>query len=369
MTPEESKTFIATTICLRLVNLHESTGRRELVIKLKRPELLDEMEQHGLCRSINDRKAYLPTVSSFGLSSDAQLAANARLGTTRVIHTLRNLFEVYDRVEPYTFSDLAAQASKLYDAPLQAADLRLGLYLSADLGALQSIGREPDGIDINSFTVPESIVSYEDPELIWDARVEIARNNLKGRLTFVPAMEAQGPADEQTVDGTRAWYFAESRKLEQKTLRCPFASVDLCPRYFESLHLSDKLGATGMSQEDVARAQAKWDSEPAFASLREQLPSVQRGDGRFSSLVNFCPEVVYDIFSIFAAMLGRYVDEIDHDAAMRVLRRRDAPLEDPAWSWGFVVPLHYTACPTFSLLAGRRNDSGTTRRALLSTLR
>ena len=61
----------------------------------------------------------------------------ARLGTVRFIHILRNLFEVDECDEPFSFEDLAAHAAKIYDTALDSDVLKLGLYLSADLGALR----------------------------------------------------------------------------------------------------------------------------------------------------------------------------------------------------------------------------------------
>ena len=143
MTTEETKTALATVLCLRYLNLHESTRRRDLIVKFKNPQILSEMEQHGLCRSQDNQKLFFPTLGSFALLSDEHFAQQAKLGALRVIHTLKNLFEVDERVEPYSFSDLEMHAQKLYDDEVGADVMRLGLYLSVDLGAprvIQAVG-------------------------------------------------------------------------------------------------------------------------------------------------------------------------------------------------------------------------------------
>jgi hypothetical protein len=370
MTSGEVKAGVAEVLCTRFVNLHEGTRRRDLVVKFKNPQILSEMEQQTLCRSQDNQKQYLPTVGSFALIADTKLVERARLGTLKTIHTLKNLFEVCERDEPYSFSDLEAHAHKIYD-DVDPEMMRVGLYLSVDLGALGSYKRSDNGIEIESFTIPEHILSIENPERTWDDRAEGARRQAKGALFSFVGTEAPFGLEEveyPSIEGTRDWYFRESVRMKQKTLRCPFAQPDLCPHYYQSLSLSGELGATVMDPTEASRLEAKWNSSPPFALLREQLPSVHRGEGTFSSLANFCPEVTYDILSVFASTLGRHVDEIDRDLAHEKLSRRNASSAEPYWAWGFVVPLHYTSCPTFSVIAGRGLDTVRSQETLLEAL-
>lgn len=344
MTPEETKAALATALCLRYINLHKSTRRRDLIVKFKNPHILSEMEQHCLCRSQDNQKLFFPTLGSFALLSDELIVAQARLGTLRVIHTLKNLFEVYEREEPYSFAELEIHARKLYDDELGADVMKLGLYLSVDLSALGSYKRSDDGIEIESFTIPEHIVSFEHPEELWNSRVEGARRQAKGQPFVIMPAEIGLPfsdTDHGVIGGTKDWYFRESERMKQKTLRCPFAQPDLCPRYYQSLTLSGALGATEMDSIDASRLEKKWNEVPPFAVLREQLPSVQLSDHGFSSLDNFCPEVAYDLQGVFATMLGRYVDEIDRDFAHERLSKQDAPvLTPPGMGLCSSTPLH-----------------------------
>jgi hypothetical protein len=371
MTPEKTNAALATALCLRYMNLHESTRRRELIVKFKNPQILSEMEQHSLCRSQDNQKLFFPTLGSFALLSDEHLVEQAKVGTLRVIHTLKNLFEIDERAEPYSFSDLEMHAQKLYDNEVGTDAMKLGLYLSVDLGALGSYKRSDDGINIESFTIPEHILSFENPDELWSSRVAGARRQANGQPFVMMPAEVNfpvGDTDETVIEGTKDWYFRESDRMKQKTSRCPFAQPDLCPRYYQSLTLSGELGATEMDSSDALRLEKKWNEAPPFAVLREQLPSVQRADREFSSLDNFCPEVAYDLQGVFATMLGRYVDETDRDFAHRRLSRQDAPHTDPAWAWGFVAPLHYTSCPTFSVLAGRASGHHNMHNELLDAL-
>lgn len=68
---------------------------------------------------------------------------------------------------------------------------------------------------------------------------------------------------------------------------------------------------------------------------------------------NFCPEVTYDRFRLFASYLSRYSDQIDRDAAHEELAKGKAVPEDWRWSWQSVSPMHYTECPLYSVLKNR----------------
>ena len=370
MTPQETKAEVANMLCQRYVDLHEVTRRREIIVRVRNPQILMEMEQATLCRSQDNQRAFLPTAGSFALIADKELADRARKSTVRTIQTLQSLFEAQERDEPYSPSDLLEYAGKT-SVELDPDGVRLGLYLAVDFGAIGASKRTEDGIDIEMFTIPEHILSIQNPEQIWDDRMEGARNQAKGILfpqieaVFPFSMEDPGPP---AIAGTKDWYFQESVRTHQQTPRCPFATPDLCPRYFDSLSFSGMLGATEMNPNDTKRLEAKWRNSPPFAVLSEQLPSVQGGGGSWSMLTNFCPEITYDLQSVFASMLGHYVDEIDRDNAHRRLSRQGAPNDDPAWLWGFISPLHYTSCPTFSVLAGSGSNGQGAQLGLLDAL-
>lgn len=370
MTSEEAKAEVANLLCHRFVELHMATRRRELIVMVRDPQILMEIEQATLCRSHGNQKTYLPTAGSFALINDEVLADRAKRSTVRTIQALQDLFNAHERDEPYITSDLDEQDRAAF-GDLEADNVQLGLYLAADFGALGGYKRSDNGSEIESFTIAEHILSKEHPEQMWDDRMESARNQAKGILfrgiepdpTF--EFESSGPP---AIAGTKEWYFQESARTNQKTPRCPFAQPDLCPRYFDSLSYSGKLGATEMDLNDSKRLKAKWRNSPPFALLKEQLPSVQGADGTWSTVTNFCPEVTYDLRGVFASMLGSYVDEIDRDHAHARLSRQGAPSNDPSWSWGYITALHYTSCPTFSVLAGAGSIGQGSQQGLLDAL-
>lgn len=82
----------------------------------------------------------------------------------------------------------------------------------------------------------------------------------------------------------------------------------------------------------------------------EQDPSIFFSDEKWIFFSEFCPEVTFDRFGLFAKGLSNYYDEIDMASAHSELQKSDAPNEHWRWQWEAIKPLHYTECSLFSLL-------------------
>ncbi len=158
-----------------------------------------------------------------------------------------------------------------------------------------------------------------------------------------------------------SWYAAIS---ERKRLpgRCPYANVHRCPRYFESTALlSDKGITTRMPRDLHDSVVAKWKAHELSPATAETATSISGGDHP-STFSNFCPEVAYDTFRLFAVTLIRITDDpIDREIAEQLIKEDPAPSrKDWRLSWGHVEPLHYSDCPFYAKLSQEKPVSNIT---------
>jgi len=133
-------------------------------------------------------------------------------------------------------------------------------------------------------------------------------------------------------------------------IRCPFATVDLCPRYYQSLSLLGAAGSTSIEQDEDQRLLTIWKASSLWPKTGEYETSISGPEGRISQVSNFCPEVAFDRFGYFATYLGRYADEIDIGLAHAQLGKENSPPNDPRWHWARISPQHYTECPIYAVI-------------------
>lgn len=144
------------------------------------------------------------------------------------------------------------------------------------------------------------------------------------------------------------WYLSVSREREVAP-RCPFATVDRCPRYWDSLSMLQHIGYTSASTEESQRLEKKWSGSELRARIAEQDTSIS-GSQSHKSLANYCPEITYNIFGFFASYLGEYVDDTDREMAYRRFTREGISPNSWQWLWADLIPMHYTECPLYSPL-------------------
>lgn len=138
--------------------------------------------------------------------------------------------------------------------------------------------------------------------------------------------------------------------------RCPFATVESCPRFYQSLSLLGSAGSTAIDSSEDKRLLEKWKKNDLWPKTREQ-ETIISGNNKFFD--KFCPEVAFERFGYFASYLGRYSGELDHDLAHEQLGKIGASSEDYRWAWSSVAPMHYTECPLYSVLLYRHNGKVT----------
>jgi len=147
------------------------------------------------------------------------------------------------------------------------------------------------------------------------------------------------------------WYTGVSQ-AKVSAPRCPFANAHRCPRYYVSYALLGKHGITTTLEPEVDSAiLAKWMKSDLWTTLREEDTTIMSADGKTRSFRNFCSEVISQVFGLFASSLSEYADEIDRGAAEQwLIKKGKAFANDWRWEWASVRPMHYTECPTYSLL-------------------
>ena len=148
------------------------------------------------------------------------------------------------------------------------------------------------------------------------------------------------------------WY-AEKSDLRGVAVHCPYATVEACPRYYQSLSLLGSAGSTKIESTEDERLLAYWKKSDIWPRTSEQATSISGADGNPFSYSQFCPEVLHDRFGYFVTYLARYSDEIDRDAAYPHLKEAGTPLGHPRWNWQSATEQHYTECPLYAVLSAR----------------
>jgi hypothetical protein len=152
------------------------------------------------------------------------------------------------------------------------------------------------------------------------------------------------------------WYNKKNSKGSLPP-RCHFASVESCPRDYQSLSLMGEAGATKIEASEDKRLLKFWKKNDLWPKTGEQETSVSGPAEQMNHFSNFCPEVTFEIFGYFASQLSRYSDEIDKDIAHKRLGDGQAVSNDWRWAWAALTPMHYTECPLYSILSHRSTNS------------
>jgi hypothetical protein len=149
-----------------------------------------------------------------------------------------------------------------------------------------------------------------------------------------------------------SWYTSVSEQRQVKT-RCPFATVEACPRFYQGISLLGDAGSTSIEPEEDERLLKSWEKSDLWPRTGEYATSVAGPEGNPKIFSNFCPEVAYDRFGYFASFLAEHADEIDIGLAHKRLAKEGASRKDWRWQWSSVTPVHYTDCALYSILSHR----------------
>lgn len=153
------------------------------------------------------------------------------------------------------------------------------------------------------------------------------------------------------------WYCEISQRRNLPP-RCRFATVERCPRYYQSLSLLGGAGSTKIDPEEDERLKRYWEGSDLWPRTGEYATAVSGWEEEARHFSNFCPEVAYDRFGYFASYLGRFADEIDRDCRHQMLGDAAVLADDWRWQWASVRPMHYSECPLYSPLVSRPEEKG-----------
>ena len=147
------------------------------------------------------------------------------------------------------------------------------------------------------------------------------------------------------------WYIGISQ-AKACAPRCPFANAHRCPKYYASYSLLGKHGITTTLEPKLDNTiRAKWMKSDIWATLAEEDAAITSANNEVHSFINFCPEVTGQVFGLFASLLSKYADERDRGVVEKWLSDHGRTFaKDWRWEWAWVNPMHYTECPTYSLL-------------------
>ncbi|MEJ1382976.1 MAG: hypothetical protein RPU52_13240 [Candidatus Sedimenticola sp. (ex Thyasira tokunagai)] len=150
------------------------------------------------------------------------------------------------------------------------------------------------------------------------------------------------------------WYQSVSEK-KSLPLRCPFATAERCPRYYQSLSLFPSLGGTAMDPKEEERLLEKWEKSELWPRIDEHATSTFSSSEKLISISNYCPELTFDRYGYFCSSLGAYADELDSVLAQERLHKEGVGTNDPRWYWAHSYRMHYSECPLYSLLPDNQN--------------
>src|SRR5215472_7849587 len=126
---------VISIIVTRFVRQGESTGRKELLVKFKQPDVLDRLTNCSFIRA-GDGASLLPMVLAFEYCGDPDMTRRARQSLEILLHALQNLFEVELEKSEFSQDEIQEQARKIYDKPIDLKAIKLGLYLAQEFNVL-----------------------------------------------------------------------------------------------------------------------------------------------------------------------------------------------------------------------------------------
>ncbi|MHC4457497.1 MAG: hypothetical protein ACYS0I_10480 [Planctomycetota bacterium] len=152
-----------------------------------------------------------------------------------------------------------------------------------------------------------------------------------------------------------AWCRKISRFLGEPT-RCPFARVELCPRYYQSVSLLDGVGHDDIPPKKDRKLKRKWEKSDLWPMTGERATSVSGTPGLLQSFSNLCPEAGYDNLGYFGSEFIPDTGELVHLELKEHFRNERISHKHWIFKWAYVSKMHYTECPLYLPLKEREKS-------------
>lgn len=139
--------------------------------------------------------------------------------------------------------------------------------------------------------------------------------------------------------------------------RCPFTSVDKCPKYYQSISLLKSAGFTEIDNKKDKKLLKKWKKSPLWPIILEEFTSISGVPESQKCFSRFCPEVLFESFGLFVTQLIPYTDSIDRENVYKNYRKKNLHRDHWKCNWAHIEPQHYLHCQYYSSLLTIQNQN------------
>lgn len=176
----------------------------------------------------------------------------------------------------------------------------------------------------------------------------LIENPISEPITINQSLPIEEIENQQIAD--LSWY-KQISKVKKVETHCPFAAVMSCPRYYDSVSLYSKYKGLSIDKNEDEKLSKYWKESNLRSLTPDMVTGITEIEGVPKHFHNLCPEVAGDNFGYFASDLYSYADEIDRKSAHQKFIKEGVKYSDSDLRWAYIMPIHYTDCPFFSVIS------------------
>ena len=141
-----------------------------------------------------------------------------------------------------------------------------------------------------------------------------------------------------------------------KDRRCPFATVNRCPKYFETLVVLEQQYNSPKIPRAIQKSMVKkWREDELWAvTLADKPKAIEyRDTGNHLEFRSLCPEASFEVFELFTSSISYFKSTLDFK--VRELQIKDTVYGSMHWHWVWqyfhVEPMHFSDCSMFGKIS------------------